>query len=104
MYLFFAFAFLNAYSFDLAVWLMIGAVFIACVLALIKRAKLFAYVLGLILLLTSLPAAFTTEVSNISSRPMEGSGQTGVGYIFGILVAAASITVLVLARKLNGKH
>ena len=93
---YFAIVILGTYGFDLAVWLMIGVIFLlGLIAAAFTKGKGLVYFFSTILLLTSVPAAATTEVSS--------HGQDGVGYIFGVLVAMVSVAMMIFAKNTSSE-
>jgi hypothetical protein len=95
-----ALASLKAYLFDALVWAIIGAILLVVLLALFKRSRLFLTIFGALVIISSVPIAFMSELSINGCCGAPSTGYEGLGYVIGAAVAIVGIAILLLSKKL----
>ena len=88
---------------DILVWAIIIATLVPIAIALFKRKRLFIFIVGLLLLLGSVPVAIMSELSMSGCCGAPSTGREGLGYVIGVLVALSGIAIMVLSKKLAKK-
>lgn len=86
---------------DLLVWAIIIAILVPILIALFKRKRAFIFIVGLLLLLGAVPAAFMSELSINGCCGAPSTGREGLGYGIGALMAIAGVVTLVFSKKLS---
>jgi flagellar biosynthesis component FlhA len=100
----FAVAPLKAYLFDVLVWAIIGAILLIIFLALFKRTKLFVAIFGALILISSVPIAFMSELSINGCCGTPSTGREGLGYIIGAAIAILGVVILLFGKKLTKRQ
>lgn len=86
---------------DLLVWAIIIAILTPIFIALFKRKQAFIFIVGLLILLGAVPAAFMSELSINGCCGAPSTGREGLGYVIGALMALAGIAIMVFSKKLS---
>ena len=88
---------------DLLVWAIIIAILTPIFIALFKRKQAFIFIVGLLILLGAIPAAFMSEISINGCCGAPSTGYEGTGYLIGVVMAIAGILIMVFSKKLAKK-
>ncbi len=94
---------MNDFLDDLLVWAIILAILAPIFLALIRRKQVFIIILGLLLLLGAIPAAFMSEMALNGCCGAPSTGREGFGYLIGAAMAVAGVTIMIFSKKLAKK-
>ena len=88
---------------DLLVWVIIIAILAPVYMASVKRKQVFIAILGLLIFLGSIPAAFMSELSIRGCCGAPSNGLEGLGYFIGVMLAGIGILLMVFSKKLSKK-
>jgi hypothetical protein len=103
MQIYFALASLKAYAFDLFVWLCIGIPLLFVIYTLLKRRPILILIFGVLVIISSVPIAFMSEVSINGCCGAPSTGHEGLGYVISGGVAVIGIFIITLRNKLARK-
>lgn len=84
---------------DLLIWGVILIILIPICIALLKRKRVFIFIVGLLLLLGAYPVAVMSELSISGCCGAPSNGREGLGFVIGILTALAGILIMVFSKK-----
>jgi len=87
-----------------AIWIAAPVVITLLVLSTIARkSKLGTIIVGLLLILSSIPIAYMAELSLNGCCGSPNSGYIGMGYLVGAIIAIAGIGIIIFGKKIVKK-
>lgn len=86
-------------------WIAAPIIIVLLVLgAITKKFSLGAIIVGVLLIIGSVPAAVMSELSINGCCGAPSTGFAGMGYIIGIVVAIAGVGMIIFGKKLSKKN